>query len=319
MPVAGRAEAQDAVGGERVFVANGGRRRAQCGPFGGGPHCDLPSRGERQAGQPGEHQRTEQQGRKEPARRLRRGQRQHRGRQGLRPRGRAQGDRPREQVRRHGDRRQRGAGQCRRRQPALREPRGQPLPAALQPPLHRAVGPAQLPGRLLARQPLDTAEQHCQTVLFRQPGQFLIDDAHQFPAAGLRHRIARGRGRQGLGRLALDPPRVPGPCLARLAQRHRVQPVRQRRLAPEPLRGPCERKERRLEDVVGLLAIDQLPARHAQDRPAVASHHLREGVLIPALGVPGEQFGVGGGTADQRLEIADHARLFCTGPHGATS
>jgi hypothetical protein len=79
-------------------------------------------------------------------------------------------------------------GPGREGQPVPAQPVTEQLPPLFQPALEQTDGPAELPGGLVAGQPLQAAQHQRGRVLTRQPGQLLIEDPLRMRACWLCHR-----------------------------------------------------------------------------------------------------------------------------------
>ncbi|MFO0849425.1 MAG: hypothetical protein U0871_12845 [Gemmataceae bacterium] len=91
-------------------------------------------------------------------------------------------------------------------------------------------------------------------------------------------------------------------------------------MIPHRVGPPGEHQERRLEGVVHVRRLVQVPPADGPDQPAVAADDLRERLRVPGQQEPGEQVGVGGGGRGGSAggQPGEHPRVG-HGPSGAVT
>jgi hypothetical protein len=178
----------------------------------------------------------------------------------------------------------------------------------------RALGDAQLPGRVLARPAFQLAQDDGSTVAGRQALDFLVEDLPPVLAFGRR---GRRLGHDDHLLLTLAAAGQDGPGFEGGPPGHAVQPARHPVARHDARRLAGQDEERRLEAVLGVVGVRQQAPADAHHHRPVAAHQRRERRLVapgqerfqqPAVGHRVGGLGRGG-----RLQVLDHGfeRTLC--------
>jgi hypothetical protein len=177
-----------------------------------------------------------------------------------------------------------GLGRHRRHRegrPEFDAPAGQPLsqqlPPAFEPNLDRARRDTEIAGRLVPAFPVQAACDQYGPVLFRQAGEFLVEDAGEFA-----RRHAGGPVRNRLFAALAEQPAVPG--VLRHADGDFVDPPADRLPPPDGVRLPGENEEHGLKRILRVRVIAEDPPARGKYERAVPPDERREREFVSRCG-----------------------------------